>query len=70
MYDPIKEKGSWRIRTNYETGDMLQGAEIVKLTELLRLRWYGHNKRINNKRMPKQILITRMEEMRKNGRSQ
>lgn len=32
---------------------------------LLRLRWYGHTERLNNKRMPKQTANARMEGARK-----
>jgi hypothetical protein len=50
---PINEVESWRIRTNKEIEDTLEGADIVKFIKSLRLRWCGHIERMNNERMPK-----------------
>jgi hypothetical protein len=59
---------SWRIRTNKEKQDILQGEGIVKFITLLRLRWYGHTGRMNNDRMPQKVVTTRMEETMERGR--
>jgi hypothetical protein len=48
---------------------MLQWADMVKFIKSLRLKWYGHTERTNNKRMPKQIVIVRMEGIRKRRQS-
>jgi hypothetical protein len=61
IYGLIKEDESWRIGINKETGDILQGAETVSL----RLRWSRHTERMNNERMPKQIVIVSMVGTRK-----
>jgi hypothetical protein len=53
IHGPINEGESWRIRTNKETEDKLEGADIVKFIKFLRLRWCGHIERMNNGRMPK-----------------
>jgi hypothetical protein len=53
IYGPINKGESWRIRTNKEIEDKLEGADIVKFIKSLRLRWYGHIERMNNERMPK-----------------
>jgi hypothetical protein len=42
IYGPINEGESWRIRTEKEIEDILEGAYIVKLIKSLRLRWCGH----------------------------
>jgi hypothetical protein len=47
-----EEEESWRIITNNEIQDTLQRANIVEFIHLLRLRWYRHTERLNNKRMP------------------
>jgi hypothetical protein len=52
IYGPINEGESWRIRTNKEIEDVLEGADIVKFIKSLRLRC-GHIERMNNERMPK-----------------
>jgi hypothetical protein len=49
IYGPIKEGDSWRIRMNKEIKDILQGADIVKLTKSSRIRWYGHVKKCKTK---------------------
>jgi hypothetical protein len=53
IYGPINEGESWRVRTNKETEDILEGADIVKFIKSLRLRWCRHIERMNNERMPK-----------------
>jgi hypothetical protein len=68
IYGPINEGENWRIRTNKELEDMLEGADIVKFIKSLRLRWCGHIERMNNEIMPKQIMTTKTEGTRKRGR--
>jgi hypothetical protein len=46
IHGPIEEGMWWTVRTNKETKDVLQRADIVKFIKSLRLRWYGHVKRI------------------------
>jgi hypothetical protein len=53
IYGPINEGENWRIRTNKEIEDILEGADIVKFIKLLILRWCGHIEGMNNERMPK-----------------
>jgi hypothetical protein len=68
IYGSINKGESWRIRTNKEIEDKLEGADIVKFIKYLRLRWCGHIERMNNERMPKKIMTTKMEGTRKRGR--
>jgi hypothetical protein len=65
IYGPINEGESWRIRANKEIEDKLEGADIVKFIKSLRLRWCGHIERMNNERMPKQIMTTKIKEQGK-----
>jgi hypothetical protein len=67
--DPINKGESWRIRANKEIEDILEGADIVKFIKSLRLRWCGHIERMNNERMSKKVMTTKMEGTRKRGRS-
>jgi hypothetical protein len=48
------EGDRWGI-TDREIKDMLQGVDIVKYVNSLRLRWYGHVERTQDRRMLKQI---------------
>jgi hypothetical protein len=50
VYGPINEGESWRIKTNKEIEDKLEGADIVTF---IKSRWCGHIERMNNERMPK-----------------
>jgi hypothetical protein len=43
---------------------------MVKFIKSLRLKWYGHIERMNKKQMPKQIVIVRIEGIRKRRRPQ
>jgi hypothetical protein len=52
IYGPINEGESWRIRTNKEIEDILEGADIVKFIKSLLLRWCERIERMNNERMP------------------
>ena len=65
---PVTERERWRIRTNKETKDMLQLVDIVKFITQLRLTQYVHAKRMENQRMPKQIVRTAKEGRKKTGR--
>jgi hypothetical protein len=62
IYGPINEGESWRIRTNKEMEDILEGADIVKFIKSLRLRWCGHIERMNNERMPKKRMTSKWKE--------
>jgi len=49
IHEPVKEGESWRIRTNKEIKDTLQGQDIVKFIKSLHLRWYGQFKECKSK---------------------
>jgi hypothetical protein len=60
-----KEGDSWRIRTNKEIKDIFKGADIAKFIKFSRIRWYGHVKRMQNQRMPKQTAAVQQKEQGK-----
>jgi hypothetical protein len=64
---PVKEGERWRRRTNKEIRNIFQG-EDVKLIKSLLLRWYGHVERMQNQRIPKQIVTPAVKGTRKRGR--
>jgi hypothetical protein len=61
IYGPAQEGERWRIRTNKEIKNILQGADMVKMTKSLRQRWYGYVERMQNQRMSKSITTDTME---------
>jgi hypothetical protein len=49
---PIKEEGSWRIRTNKEKNDTLRRPRTLKF-----IRWSGHTEGMNNEKMPQTVTV-------------
>jgi hypothetical protein len=69
IYGPINEGESWRIRTNKEIKDILEGADIVKLIKISQIKMvWTYIERMNNERMPRKIMTTKMEGKRKRER--
>jgi hypothetical protein len=48
VYGPV-----WRVRSNSEIYNFLQGEDIVGHAKSLRLSWLGHVERVENGRIPK-----------------
>jgi hypothetical protein len=42
IYDPVMDRGRWRVRTNQELCQLFGENDIVKFCKLSRLRWAGH----------------------------
>jgi hypothetical protein len=59
------EKERWRIRTNIETTDMLQTADIVIFLKSLCLGYFGYVERMHSQRMPEEIATATLEGRRK-----
>ena len=45
IYGPIWEAGKWRIRSNYEINQILDGEDLVKHIKSLRIGWLSHVER-------------------------
>jgi hypothetical protein len=56
------EDGSWRIRMNYELGELVEHADIVRFIKSRRIVWLGHMMRMDEKGTPKRILEEEEEE--------
>lgn len=68
IYGPIQNQNGWRIRTNDEIQNILNQEDIVRFVKAQRMRWFGHVERMEEKRMPRKVLKTRMEKRRRQGR--
>ena len=68
LLGPVTERERWGIRTNKETKDMLQLEDITKFIIQLRLTQCVYNERMENQRMPKEIVRATMKGRKKTGR--
>jgi hypothetical protein len=55
IYDPVKDRDNWRIRTNSELDTLTGGVNIVRYIKTLRLRWFGYIPRMEDDRMVKKL---------------
>jgi hypothetical protein len=62
---PIRKGKHWRMRRIKRTQEILQGDVIVKFLKSLRLRWYGHVERMQDRRTPKHVVTATKEETRR-----
>jgi hypothetical protein len=51
----VKDRDSWRIRTNSELDTLTGGVNIVRYIKAQRLRWFGHIQRMEDGRMVKKL---------------
>ena len=63
IHGAVNEEGIWRIRNNTEIEQILENENIVKFIKSDRIRWLAHVERI-----PKRIMLARMEGNRRQGR--
>ena len=70
IYGPVKDNGTWRIRTNQKIYDLYKDKNIVTGTDIKvrRIEWLGHICRMNNACLPRMILIAKLDGRRKVGR--
>jgi hypothetical protein len=59
----VRDKGQWRRRYNFELY-----IDVVKYIKINRLKWAGHDMRMDNNRIIKRMLNTRSEGKRETGR--
>ena len=53
IYGPVQEGDTWRIRYNEELNRLVEGQDIVKFIKAQRIRWLGHEKRMEAEAMPR-----------------
>jgi hypothetical protein len=68
IYGPVCIQGEWRLRTNAELDNFLGHADFVRFMKSQRLSWLGHVERMEEKRMPKNILKDKMHGTQRKGR--
>jgi len=66
VYDNAKE--NWRILTNKEIYAMVKNTTVTETIRLNRLRWFGHVQRMEDNKIPKNVLYTNLETTRLRGR--
>ena len=66
VYD--NEKENWRTLTNNETYTMVKEPATIETIRLNRLRWFGHVQRMEENRIPKNVLYMNLEATRLRGR--
>jgi hypothetical protein len=67
---PVYENGkeNWRILTNKEIYVMVKKLTITETITLNRLHWFGHEQRMEENRIPQNVLYMNFETMRLTGR--
>ena len=56
IYSSLRiEFEDWRIRTNYELENMVNGANIIRFIKAQRMKWLGRVVRLDVKRMVKSV---------------
>ena len=66
VYD--NEKENWRILTNKEIYAMVNKPTVIETIRLNRLCWFGHVQRMEENRIPKNVLYMNLEATRLRGR--
>jgi hypothetical protein len=68
MHDPIQEWGRWRPRWNNELYSLYTEPNIVENIRIRRLGWVGHIIRMEEERIPKEVLNRNFHTTRPVGR--
>jgi hypothetical protein len=68
IYGPIKENGQWRCRYNTELCELYKDIDIVNDVKLRRLQWAGHVITMPEERLPRKVMMGRLEGVRLIGR--
>jgi hypothetical protein len=66
VYD--NEKENWKILTNKEIYAMVKEPIIIETIRLNRLCWFGHVQRMEENRIPKNVVNMNLEAIRLRGR--
>jgi hypothetical protein len=65
---PACMQGEWRLRTHAELDSSLGHADLVRFMKSQTLSWLGHVERMEEQRMPKNILKDKMHGTKRKGR--
>jgi len=69
IYGAKCENREWKSRTNRELEEMSKGENILKWIKGQRISWLGHLKRMEEDRMPRNILTKKKAQERMERRS-
>jgi hypothetical protein len=64
IYGPNNENGQWRCRHNTEIYELYKDIDIVNDVKLRRLQWAGHVIRMSEERIPRKVMMGRLEGVR------
>jgi len=56
----VNDKGIRRIQNKREIEQILENKNIVKYIKSYRIRWLGHVERMDEERIPKRVMLSRM----------
>jgi hypothetical protein len=65
VYD--NEKENWRILTNKEIYAIINKPAVTETVRFHRLRWFGHERRMEENRITKRVLYMNLESARPRG---
>jgi hypothetical protein len=68
IYEPTKENGQWRIKTNAESITKYKSQDIITVMKIRRLEWLGHVIRMDETGSVKKIFEGKSEGRRGRGR--
>jgi hypothetical protein len=68
IYASIKENGQWRCRYNTELHELYKDIDTVNDVKLRTLEWAGHVIRMPEERIPRKVMMARLEGVRPMGR--
>jgi hypothetical protein len=68
IYVPINENGHWRCRYSTELYKSYKDIDIVSDVKSRRLKWAGHVIRTPEERIPRKVMMRKLEEVRPIGR--
>jgi hypothetical protein len=67
-YESVKGSGQWRCRMNTEPYELYKDIDIVNDVKLRILQWAGHVMRMPEERIPRKVMMGRLEGVRRIGR--
>jgi hypothetical protein len=56
IYGPVIIDNIWRIRNNMEIDELIKGADVGRFIKAQRIKWLGHNQRMDQARPTRRLL--------------